>query len=232
MGIRKFQHFYSNPHLTEFSVNRTRMGARLLSITALSVGLLFFTVSGCSVNEHKNGTAENVHLHTPIGGLDVRTDSAAAIDTGLPVYPGAVETGDQGKSSGAADIHISFGKWQLHVKAVEYQSNDAEAKVIAFYKKAMASYGDVITCKDKMPVGEPVATRQGLTCANDHEYDVSMDTDASRKHVHLGTSNISGDIKLLAGSSENQHIIEFTPTSTGTKFSIVSVQMPHQGQTD
>ena len=71
---------------------------------------------------------------------------------------------------------MSFGKWQLHVKAAEYQSKDQEFKVVAFYKNAMASYGDVLTCKDKKPVGQPVATKQGLTCANDHEYDVSMDT--------------------------------------------------------
>ncbi|MGC1869575.1 MAG: hypothetical protein WA700_01335 [Acidobacteriaceae bacterium] len=184
------------------------------------------------MNEHTTGDSENVHLHTPIGGLDVRTNSAAAVDVGLPVYPGAVATGDQGKDSGAADIHMSFGKWQLNVKAAEYHSNDQEFKVVAFYKKAMASYGDVLTCKDKKPVGQPVATRQGLTCANDHEYDVSMDTGSSKNHVNIGTPKISGDIKLLAGSRDNQHIIEFTPTSDGTKFSIVAVQLPHKGQTD
>ena len=208
------------------------IGLRRLSSAALSSAILLFALSGCSVNEHKNGDAENVHLHTPIGGLDVRTNSAAGVDVGVPVYPGAVATGDQGKNSGAADIHMSFGKWQLHVKAAEYQSKDPEFKVVAFYKKAMGSYGDVLTCKDKKPVGQPVATSQGLTCANDHEYDVSMDAQSSNNHVNFGTPKISGDIKLLAGSRENQHIIEFTPTSDGTKFSIVAVQLPHKGQTD
>jgi hypothetical protein len=203
-----------------------------LAIAALSIGVFLFALSGCSVNEHKNGDAENVHLHTPIGGLDVRTNSAAAVDVGVPIYPGAIATGDEGKDSGAADIHMSFGKWQLHVKAAEYQSKDPEFKVVAFYKKAMASYGDVLTCKDKKPMGQPVATSQGLTCANDHEYDVSMDAGSSKKHMNIATPKISGDIKLLAGSPENQHIIEFTPNSDGTKFSIVAVQLPHKGQTD
>ena len=92
-----------------------RASSRPFSIAALSVGVLLFAVSGCSVNEHKNGDAENVHLHTPLGGLDVRTNSAAAVNVGIPIYPGAVTTGDKGKDSGAADIHMSFGKWQLHV---------------------------------------------------------------------------------------------------------------------
>ena len=232
MAVKNLENFHPPARPKNLRFERKRASSRHFSIAALSVGVLLFAVSGCSVNEHKNGDAENVHLHTPIGGLDVRTNSAAGIDVGLPVYPGAVATGDHGKDSGAADIHMSFGKWQLHVKAAEYKSKDPEFKVVAFYKKAMASYGDVLTCKDKKPVGQPVATSQGLTCANDHEYDVSMDAQSSKNHVEFGTPKISGDIKLLAGSPENQHIIEFTPTSDGTKFSIVSVQLPHKGQTD
>lgn len=232
MAVKNLENFHPPARPKNLRFERKRASSRHFSIAALSLGVLLFGVSGCSVNEHKNGDAENVHLHTPIGGLDVRTNSAAGIDVGLPVYPGAVVTGDHGKDSGAADIHMSFGKWRLHVKAAEYKSKDPEFKVVAFYKKAMASYGDVLTCKDKKPVGQPVATSQGLTCANDHEYDVSMDAESSKHHVEFGTPKISGDIKLLAGSPENQHIIEFTPTSDGTKFSIVSVQLPHRGQTD
>jgi len=232
MALKNLENFHRPSPPKNLRFEQRRASSRHLSIAALFVGVLLFAVSGCSVNEHKNGDAENVHLHTPIGGLDVRTNSAAGIDVGLPVYPGAVATSSHGKDSDAADIHMSFGKWQLNVKAAEYKSKDPEFKLVAFYKKAMASYGDVITCKDKKPVGQPVATRQGLTCANDHEYDVSMDAESSKKHINIGPPKISGDIKLLAGSPDNQHIIEFTPTSDGTKFSIVAVQMPHRGQTD
>ena len=232
MTVKNFKNFRLPAHPKNPYFESKRVSSRRVSIAALSLGVLLFAVSGCSVNKHKNGDAENVHLHTPLGGLDVRTNATAAVDVGVPLYPGAVATGDQGKDSGAADIHMSFGKWQLHVKAAEYQSKDPEFKLVAFYKKAMASYGDVLTCKDKKPMGQPVATSQGLTCANDHEYDVSMDAQSSKNHVNFDTPKISGDIKLLAGSPENQHIIEFTPTSDGTKFSIVAVQLPHKGQTD
>lgn len=232
MGVQNFQDFNSNRRPKNPCSDKNRGSARLLSTTALVLGALCFAASGCSVQGRKNGEAENVHVHTLIGGLDVRTSTAAAIDVGLPVYPGAVESGKNGDDSGSADIHMSFGKWQLHVKAVEYQSHDPEDKVIDFYKKAMASYGDVLTCKDKTAIGKPVATSQGLTCANDHEYDVTMDANSSKKHMNVSSSEVSGDIKLLAGSTENQHIIEFTPTSNGTKFSIVVVQLPHKDQTD
>jgi hypothetical protein len=187
---------------------------------------------GCSIKDHKSGQAESVQLRTPLGGLDVKTNAVHGPDVGLPVYPGAVETGKHGDDSGSADIHMSFGSWHLTVKAIEYHSGDSEDKIIDFYKKAMGQYGDVLTCKDKSALGEPQKTRQGLTCANDHEYDLSMKADTSKNHENAQTSPISGDIKLLAGSPDNQHIVEVTPNSGGTKFSIVFVQLPHQSQTD
>ena len=205
---------------------------KIHATTALVLSALLFVFSGCSVQEHKNGKAENVRVHTPIGGLDVRTNDVHSADLGLPIYPGAVETGQHGDDSGSADIHMSFGEWSLHIKAIGYRSDDPEDKLVAFYKNAMARYGDVLTCKDKTALGQPTKTSQGLTCANGHEYNVDVDLDAAKKRSNLSATQISGAIKLLAGSPENQHIVEFSPTSHGTKFSMVMVQLPHKNQTD
>ncbi len=195
--------------------------------TSMAAALVLLAMAGCSVHEHKNGEAENVQLRTPVGGLSVRTN-----DVGLPVYPGAVETGKHGNDSGSADIHMSFGSWHLNVKAVGYHSNDPEEKIVAFYKTAMAKYGDVLTCKDKTAIGQPRKTSQGLTCANDHEYDVDLKRNSSGKAAGVTATKIGGDVKLLAGSPEDQHIVEFSPGSGGTKFSIVVVQLPRKSQTD
>lgn len=203
------------------------------SIAALLVGsALLFGAVGCTVREHNNGTAENVQIHTPVGALDVRTNTVEGPDVGLPVYPGAVESGKHGDDSGSADVHMSFGKWRLNVKAIEYTSNDPEEKLVTFYKKAMSRYGDVLTCKDKTAIGQPQKTSQGLTCSNDHEYDVNLKLDTSKKSVNVQTNDITGDVKLLAGSPDDQHIVEFTPSSGGTKFSLVAVQLPQKDHTD
>lgn len=198
----------------------------------ISTAILGLMISGCSVQDHKNGQTENVRLRTPIGALDVRTNAVHGPDVGLPVYPGAVETGKHGNDSGSADIHMSFGSWHLTVKAIEYHSGDPEDKVVAFYRAAMGQYGDVLTCKNKTAVGEPQKTRQGLTCNNDHEYDLDMELDRSKKHADAKTVQVAGNIKLLAGSPQNQHIVEVRPNAGGTKFSIVVVQLPHKSQTD
>lgn len=193
---------------------------------------LLFLISGCSVQDRKNGQSENVQLRTPIGALAVRTNEVHAADLGLPSYPGAVQTVKHGDDSGSADIDMSFGKWQLHVKAIEYRSGDPGDKIVAFYKNALSQYGDVLTCKDKVAVGEPTHTRQGLTCADDHGYHVDMQLDTSHEPLHGKTPQISGNVKLLAGSPQDQHIVEVHPSSDGTKFSLVVVHLPHNDQTD
>lgn len=219
----------SNPYL---ECGKTFSTSMIVSATiALALSAFLFVFSGCSVQEHKSGDTENVRVHTPIGGVDVRTNDVGSAELGLPVYPGAVESGQHGDSSGSADIRMSFGKWRMRIKAIGYQSNDPEDKLVAFYKNAMThEYGDVLTCKDKIALGQPTRTSQGLTCANDHEYDLNVDT--SRKHLKISTPEISGAVKLLAGSPEDQHIVEFSPVSHGTKFSMVMIQLPHRNETD
>lgn len=228
---------HAAPKTTSFPLSgriRSRHASRLLlrSTNALVLSVLLLTAVGCSVHEQKRGDGENVHLRTPIGGLDVRTNSTHASDLGLPVYPAAVETGKHGNDSGSADINMSFGSWSLHVKAIEYRSGDPEDKVIAFYKTAMGKYGAVLTCKNRTAVGEPARTQQGLTCHSDRDYHMDLKIDAKHQGTTQGTPALSGHVKLLAGSPSDQHIVEFNPDSGGTRFALVVVHLPHQDQTD
>ena len=169
--------------------------------------------SGCKVHVDKdaNGQEKKVQIDTPFGGIHVNTDQTTASDLGLPVYPGAVEVrgDDQHKS---ADVRMGFGQWQLRVRAVSYSSHDPEDKVVAFYKKALTRYGDVITCKDNEPVGTPAMTPEGLTCADDH------------RHSNV---DVGGGVQLKAGSKRRQHIVGFEKPRNGeTRFSLVALDLP------
>ena len=53
------------------------------------------------------------------------------------------------------------------MRSVSYGTPDNQDQVMAFYKKALGRYGDVITCQGNTAVGTPVATSEGLTCADD-----------------------------------------------------------------
>ncbi|MGA2808678.1 MAG: hypothetical protein ABSE87_11125 [Terracidiphilus sp.] len=190
--------------------------------TTLLVGLaLSAGMAGCRVHVDKdsNGEEKTVQVDTPFGGVHVNTDQTTAADLGLPVYPGAqpAKADDKHKS---ADVHLGFGEWELRVRAVSYESSDSQEQVTAFYKKALARYGDVITCQGNSPVGTPTTTSEGLNCADDKESgNVKID------RGDYGTSKNS--LELKAGSKRHQHIVGFeNPKDSRTRFALVALDLP------
>ena len=177
-------------------------------------------ISGCRVHVEKgnNGEDKNVQVDTPFGGVHVNTNQTTAADLGLPVYPGAVAVSDDDKHK-SADVHLGFGEWELRVRAVSYGTPDKQEQVLAFYKKALGRYGDVITCQGNTPVGTPVATAQGLTCADEKSAKVQVD----QGDYSLG----KGSLELKAGSKRHQHIVGFEDPKNGeTRFAMVALDLP------
>src|ERR1700680_1302010 len=108
-------------------------------------------ISGCRIESDKKNGNDNVKIATPFGGMTVKTNDAAVVDgLGLPVYPGA-ELVKKDKNNGAADVNMSFGSFQLRVKAASYRTTDSPDQVTAFYRKALGRYGDVIQCQNDKP---------------------------------------------------------------------------------
>ena len=192
---------------------------QLAAILLLAAGTV---VCGCRVESHKSGdgNGDDVKIATPFGGMSVKTDDASIVQsTGLPTYPGAVivkkkDKGDH--NDGSADINMSFGSFQLRVKAVSFQTTDSPDKVLNFYKKGLARFGTVIQCKDHHPVGSPTRTPDGLDCSDDdrHTNQVKVDDD------------LSGKTELKAGSKQHQHIVGIDADGTGTKFGLVALDLP------
>ena len=183
------------------------------------LGLLVFAV-GCRVQVDKNGSGESkdVKVDTPFGGIHVNTDQTTAADLGLPVYPGARQVRADGEHK-SADVQVGFGEWLLRVKAVSYSTQDSQEQVMAFYKKALDRYGDVITCHDNTAVGTPATTADGLGC------DESKNT---KVQVNEGDYSYGrGGLELKAGSRRHQHIVGFeTPQDGKTRFALVAVDLP------
>ena len=183
------------------------------------VGLV--TLAGCSVRVNKDdgGKDKDVSIQVPFGGLQVHKSDHGAVNTGLPTYPGA--TLDPGKKDDdkSLDLQMGFGPWQMHVQVASYLSSDPPDKVQAFYRKALAEYGDVLTCRGNQPVGVPVRTQDGLTCSDNDE----------GKHVHV--SHDAG-VELKAGSERRQHIVTFDRKSEPvTHFALVSLTLPSKEST-
>jgi hypothetical protein len=170
-------------------------------------------ISGCRIESDKRNGNDNVKIATPFGGMTVKTNDNALEGLGLPVYPGA-ELVKKDKNNGAADVNMSFGSFQLRVKAASYRSHDAPDEVTAFYRKALGRYGDVIECQKDKPMGTSTHTAEGLGCDNE-----------KGNHVYVNDDE-SGKLELKAGSKQHQHIVAIDPDGNGTKFGLVALDLP------
>ncbi len=196
-------------------------GTRRLTVKPgwVAAATICLVLTGCfrvSVDKGANGKDKKVQIDTPFGGVHVDTDQTSAADLGLPVYPGASTiTDDDGHKS--ANVHLGFGDWQLRVKAVSYQTSDSQDKVLAFYKKALGRYGDVITCQGNSPVGMPAATSDGLNCTDDGKHN----------NVQFNEKDLASGLQLKAGSKRHQHIVGLEDPKNGkTRFSLVLLDLP------
>jgi hypothetical protein len=180
----------------------------LITVIVASLALL----PACSVNvkDHGEDGASKVDVNTPVGGIHV-DEKADARDTGLPVYPGArpkPKTDDGEKKS--ANVNISTFGFALRVVALEYESDDPPAKVIAYYQDQLKKYGNVLQCHsnhakidDDVPF---IGGKKGYVVSDK----LKCDDDDSSKTV-----------ELKAGTGENQHIVSVDPEGKGSDFAIV-----------
>jgi hypothetical protein len=185
--------------------NQIAAVATMIAATAL--------MSGCRIESDKRNGNDNVKIATPFGGMTVKTNDDAVEGLGLPVYPGA-QLVKKDKNNGAADVNMSFGSFQLRVKAASYRTQDNPDEVTTFYRKALGRYGDVIECQKDKPVGNPTRTAEGLSCDNEKDNRVYVNDDES------------GKLELKAGSKQHQHIVAIDPEGNGTKFGLVSLDLP------
>jgi hypothetical protein len=183
------------------------------AVVAVLIGATML-MSGCRIESDKSNGNDNVKIATPFGGMTVKTNDDAVVEgLGLPVYPGAVLV-KKDKNNGAADVNMSFGSFQLRVKAASYRTQDTPDQVTAFYRKALGRYGDVIQCQNDKPVSTPTHTAEGLTCDNEKE-----------NHVYVNDDE-SGKMELKAGSKQHQHIVAVDPEGSGTKIGLVALDLP------
>jgi hypothetical protein len=190
---------------------RENMKAGIMMSSLLAVFL--FGATGCNVKVDKSSDGDHVKIATPFGGIAVNKDQTSAAELGLPAYPGAVtDTSDDGKQS--ARVDMGFGSFKLRVRVAHYKSADDRDQVLAFYRKALSEYGNVIECVGGKPVGALSRTREGLTC--DHS-----------DHDHA-TSHSPDDLQLKAGSARHQHIVAFGDRSSSpTQFTLIALDLPH-----
>jgi hypothetical protein len=189
---------------------------RVISAVVLGLAILAILQPACSINVKKesNGEDKQVDIRTPVGGIHVSKDASAS-DVGLAVYPGArLKEKDSDGDNKNANVNISGFGYGVRVVALEYHSDDAPAKLLAFYKDQLKKYGSVLEC---------------------HTTHLNIDTDIKEhdngSHELTCEGSSGNDVELKVGTKENQHIVAVEPDGKGSSFSLVYVHT-HGKQAD
>ncbi len=174
----------------------------------------FACLPACTVNVKKeaNGQDKQVDINTLLGGVHV-SKQVDVSDTGLDVYPGArLREKDSDGSDKSANVNISAFGYGIKVVALEYESSDAPARVMSFYKDQLKKYGNV------------------LECHSSGHFNVNMNMGPHGSGSHNSSNeltckgNTGDNIELKVGKGDDQHIVAVEPQGKGTRFSLVYVR--------
>jgi hypothetical protein len=124
-----------------------------------------------------------------------------AKEIGLPVYPGSKPHKDESNDSGA-NLGLWGGGSGFKLAVMKMETTDAPDKVVAFYKKALSSYGKVLDCTNNKNESDDKNSK-ALTCGSDKPE--------------------KGGMLFKAGTKDKQHIVSVEPQSKGTVYNLVYV---------
>jgi hypothetical protein len=181
------------------------MNENKCAVWAMAASLVVL-LPACSVNVKKegNGQDKQVDVNTLFGGVHV-SKQADISDVGLAVYPGArMKEKDSNGSDKSANVNISGFGYGIKVVALEYESDDAPAKVLSFYKDQLKKYGNVLEC---------------------HNSGLNLDMKPHGSGNELTCEGSQGNnIELKVGRNDDQHIVAVQPQGKGSSFSLVYVR--------
>jgi hypothetical protein len=178
-------------------------------VAAGLAGLLILPACSVNVKKEPNGQDKQVDIKTFAGGIHVSND-ADAVDVGLAVYPGArLKPKNSDGDNKSANVNLSGFGYSLKVVALEYESDDAPAKILAFYRDQLKKYGNVLECH-----------------TSDLNLDMKMGSHSDKNESNELTceGNHGSNIELKVGKKDDQHIVAVQTESKGSSFSLVYVR--------
>ena len=131
---------------------------------------------------------------------------AGAAEIGLPAFPGATLVKETDDDS-TADLGFTFGDTHFRLMVAKYSTSDSLDKVLAFYRKPLSRYGEVLECNHGQPVGALTVTHSGLTCSAQKDGGLTLSDKGVSTDGH----------ELRAGSPHQFRIVcidEFVPVDS------------------
>ena len=154
---------------------------------------------GCGIDVHEAEPGKSVDIKSPLGNVSVRTD-VKNLDTGLPVYPGAQPLREHGEHE-SANVNVDSRWFGVKVIAAKYESDDAQDRILEFYRREMKTYGTVTECRG----------------------DVDFRGGPGARRVVCNERASSDDVQLVTGPEDRQRVVAVKRRGSGSEFSLVYV---------
>jgi hypothetical protein len=178
---------------------------RLLMFRRLMLAMVPAVILSCAFAQDSQN--KSLDVQSSVGDLHVGSD-ADAKKAGLPLYPGSrLKIDDQNKNQ--ANLSLLTEAFGVKLIVANYDSDDAPAKVIDYYRDKLKKYGKVLECHSQK-----------------HGGDVDVHEGKDSKDQELKCEDASGPVtELKVGTENNQHIVAIEPrdASKGSTFALVYV---------
>jgi hypothetical protein len=178
---------------------------------ALVAAFMLFSLPPMHAQQTDNQNQDkHLDVRSSAGDLHLGND-ADARDTGLPLYPGArARQNDDNKNT--ANIAIATAAFGMKLVVVNFDSDDAPGKVIAYYRDKLKKYGKVIECHTSESGGDV------------HVNSGKDDSDGS-KEVKCDGDNTGNIVELKVGAQDHRHVVSVEPAEkgSGSTFALVYV---------
>jgi hypothetical protein len=169
---------------------------------------------------------KSLDIRSSVGDLHVRSD-ADAKKAGLPLYPGArLKPGDD-HNKDQANLSLFTDAFGMKLVVANYESDDAAAKIVDFYRDKLKKYGKVLECHTHKHGGN-VEMHDGDKDSDDNKNDNQND---GKKSNELKCDDNSGPVtELKAGTDDDQHVVAVEPRDAGKGASFALVYVRTRGK--
>jgi hypothetical protein len=164
--------------------------------------------------QNSDSQNKSFNVQSSVGDLHLGED-ADARKAGLPLYPGArLKNGDdKDGDSNRANLSLFTDAFGIKLVVANYNSDDAPAKVIDFYRDKLKRYGKVLECHTQKE-------------ADDVDVNNDDDKDSDKNKPLKCEGNNTGPVtELKAGTVDDQHVVAVLPgeAGKGSAFALVYV---------
>ncbi len=193
--------------MLRLNVFRLILRSILAATFGVAVGIPSFAAQPQNTD---SGQDKHLDIQSSVGDLHMGND-ADARKAGLPLYPGARLRHDE-ENGDALNLGVLTDAFGMKLVVAKYDSEDAPAKVVDFYREHLKKYGKVLECHRSKHDG-------------DADVDVNDDKNDKNKELKCEGDNAGPVTELKVGTADNQHVVAIEPHDgrSGSTFALVYV---------